>query len=198
MSTYRLLHTKATSHAQLLTCSALGSALQSLSHKQRAASPACAQGSWYSPPGGVWGCGAYLEYGWQCCLRHATKWHVLGAFSAGWFGERCSKKAEQHHCCGIVDLSLREHDSSPGSWFKPGFWAKNPWRVERESVPWLHSRGTWYCKHTRDRYNPGIGPKFWQVSNLYLKQREINTCQRSSLSSILKGYRILGLYSTSI
>lgn len=47
------------------------------------------------------------------------------------------KKSEKHHWCGTIDLSLRGHESSPGSWYKPGFWAKNPWRVERESVPLL-------------------------------------------------------------
>lgn len=31
------------------------------------------------------------------------------------------KKSEKHHWCGTIDLSLRGHESSPGSWYKPGF-----------------------------------------------------------------------------
>lgn len=79
----------------------------------------------------IWGPGAWLEYGWLCSLcMFFFNGRFLGAFYMCWLMSFSVKRAENDHCGGIVDFSLREHYTSPGSWCVLGFWAKNPWRVE--------------------------------------------------------------------
>lgn len=114
---YTLSHSNMmTLHIQMEAFSALAQPPESVTQAGSCLSSRCSAYRWLFL-GVIWGPGAWLESGWLCSLcTFSFNGRVLGAFYMCWLMSCSVKRAENYHCGGIVDFSLREHYTSPGSW----------------------------------------------------------------------------------